>query len=80
MLKQIRTRHRHNAAMRAACHLIARADRDPSTGQLKVEPADLAALIFGRSRLRIDEADALEYLNSALVATGNRRIDADTNA
>lgn len=79
MLKQIRARHRHHVVMSAARQLIARADRDPNNGRPQIEPADLAAFVFGRSRLRISETDALEYLNSALVATGSRRL-ADPNA
>ncbi|MET8746181.1 hypothetical protein [Streptomyces sp. NPDC004728] len=61
MLKNFHDKRRHARLMRAADSLIFGRDID------SLVPGDLIALAFGRYRIRIEEDEAVEYLNAGLV-------------
>ncbi|MFB7852916.1 hypothetical protein ACFC34_38690 [Streptomyces sp. NPDC056053] len=61
MLKNLRANRRHARLMRAADFLILGQDTEALVA------SDLVALAFGRYQLRIDEAEAVDYLNVGLV-------------
>ncbi|MCX5345898.1 hypothetical protein [Streptomyces atratus] len=67
MLKNFRTSLRHARLMRAADSLIFGQDTEA------LAAGDLIALAFGRYQLRIDEAEAVDYLNAGLVRRGHTR-------
>lgn len=67
MLKNLRANRRHARLMRAADSLIYGQDTEALVAD------DLVALAFGRYRLRIDEAEAVDYLNAGLVHRGHPR-------
>ncbi|MER6103707.1 hypothetical protein ABT115_15620 [Streptomyces sp. NPDC001832] len=74
MLKTIRSSRRHARLMRAADSLIFGKDTEALTA------GDLIALAFGRFQLRIDEAEAVDYLNAGLVRRGHAQRLAAPNA
>ncbi|MEV6165705.1 hypothetical protein AB0L71_28095 [Streptomyces sp. NPDC052052] len=67
MLKNLSSSWRHARLMRAADSLIYGQDTKELTA------ADLIALAFGRYQLRIDETEAVDYLNAGLVRRGRTR-------
>lgn len=70
---------RHKRLIRYANDLIV---DDPATvnGRTRITPADYIAYVFGRTQLRLDEAEAIEYLNAALVRRGLARLDTEPAA
>lgn len=79
MFAKARIRARHRRLITLANDLI----RDGSTtvnGTTKVTPADYAAYVFGRSQIRLDEAEAADYLNAVLVARGLPRLNTESAA
>jgi hypothetical protein len=77
LLDDIRSRGRHRLLMNLAKNLIR---DDISTVGTKVTPADYIAYVFGRCQIRLDDAEAIDYLNAALVARGLPRLDTETGA
>lgn len=59
---------RHRLLMSAASHIVSRRAFYDQVEQ--AAPAELTALVFGRHGLRIDDAEALEYLNAVLAERG----------
>lgn len=72
MLKILKARRaealRHAALMTTARHVISRHTLHGES--LQDSPAGVVALAFGRHRLRITEAEALDYLNAQLADRG----------
>jgi hypothetical protein len=67
MLKN-RVQKRHQMLLKAARHIVGRrllVDTDFSTS-----PAEIVALAFGWYGLRIDDDEALDYLNAVLAERG----------
>lgn len=79
MFAKARARARHKALISYANELIRDA---PATanGQTGITPADYTAYIFGRTQIRLDEAEAIDYLNAVLVRRGLPRLDAEPAA
>lgn len=71
-LKKIKARRvenrRHGQLLAAARHIVGR--RIVELNVQDVEPAEVVALAFGRYGLRIDEGEALDYLNADLAERG----------
>ncbi|MFF7067330.1 hypothetical protein [Streptomyces pseudovenezuelae] len=59
---------RHRLLMSAASHIVSRHSLYDQVEQ--AAPAELAALVFGRHALRIDDEEALDYLNAVLAERG----------
>ena len=59
---------RHRLLMSAAKYIVSRRAVYDQVEQ--AAPAELAALVFGRYGWRIDDAEALEYLNAVLAERG----------
>ncbi|MEV5204938.1 hypothetical protein [Streptomyces sp. NPDC053720] len=73
MFEKLRTRSRHRALMTAACRLVMSYDTRAAT------PADLAAFVFGRHQIDLDEQEAARYLAAARVEHGYLdSLDTDT--
>ncbi|WP_328743582.1 hypothetical protein OG436_39310 (plasmid) [Streptomyces caniferus] len=77
MIKKLRARkterlarQRHNRLMSAAEHLIREAVLKPTTSPEQVTATQVACLAFARHEMRIDEAEAADYLAAALVERG----------
>lgn len=70
MFKQ---RRRHAQILLIAKGLVANSAKDANTARPLVDAGDIQALAFGRYRLRVEEAEAAEYLNAALVEAGYPR-------
>ncbi|MEU0587246.1 hypothetical protein [Streptomyces sp. NPDC006132] len=71
-LKKIRARkaadRRHRQLLRAANHVVS---RRALNGQIEqADPAEIIAIAFGRYELRIDDDEALDYLNAVLAERG----------
>lgn len=58
----------HRQLLAAANHVVSRSALE--LGVEHAKPAEIVALVFGRHALRIDEAEALDYLNAVLVERG----------
>ncbi|MFG3001901.1 hypothetical protein [Streptomyces sp. NPDC048340] len=58
--------------MRAAEHLVQRAERSVQKKTDQVTPADVLALVFGEYRMRATDLEAAECLAAALVERGYR--------
>ncbi|WP_424893291.1 hypothetical protein [Streptomyces sp. XH2] len=65
---RLQARQRHSRLMGVAEDLV----REAGVKQVpeKVSPVEVACLAFARYQLRIDEAEAADYLAAALVARG----------
>ncbi|GGR45820.1 hypothetical protein [Streptomyces netropsis] len=71
---QLRARKRHIRLMNVASHLVREAESrlmgEPSR-VTAVTAVEVATLAFGRHELRIEEAEATDYLAAALVDRGH---------
>ncbi|MFD5398581.1 hypothetical protein ACFWJW_30770 [Streptomyces sp. NPDC127097] len=77
MIKKLRARkterlarQRHVRLMSVAEHLIREAVLKPTTSPEQVTAMQVACLAFARHEMRIDEAEAADYLAAALVERG----------
>ncbi|MFF3735177.1 hypothetical protein ACFYXM_34130 [Streptomyces sp. NPDC002476] len=66
IVAKYRARRRHARLMEIAEHLV----RQASAEAEKVTCAQLAAVVFGRYQLRVEEAEAADFLAAALVEGG----------
>lgn len=58
----------HQQLMAAAHHVVSRSALELGVEQARA--AEVVALVFGRHALRIDESEALDYLNAVLAERG----------
>ncbi|MEU1668553.1 hypothetical protein ABZ547_34230 [Streptomyces sparsogenes] len=77
LLAKARGRARHRRLITLANELI-RDDLSTVNGTTRVTPADYTAYVFGCSQIRLDEAEAADYLNAVLVARGLPRLNTET--
>ncbi|MER5211975.1 hypothetical protein ABT063_15680 [Streptomyces sp. NPDC002838] len=81
-LKKIRAQRaedrRHRQLMHAAQHVISRRALDSDIAQ--ATPAEVVALAFGRHALRIEDTEALDYLNAVLAERGYPLLTANATA
>lgn len=73
MLKKTREQRdaalRHRQFLDIANHVVRRHILEARSGSAAT-PAEVVALVFGRHAARIDEAEALDYLNAVLAEHG----------
>lgn len=82
MFKKTRERkaaaQRHRLIMAAARHIVS---RHVIYGEVtRAIPAEVVAYLFGKSSLRISEAEAVDYLNAVLVDRGYPLLASSTSA
>ncbi|MFJ6661602.1 hypothetical protein ACIQNG_35425 [Streptomyces sp. NPDC091377] len=71
MIKSLMARQRHHRLMNAAERVVRDAELSLTSSTDQVTPTQVVWLAFARYRMRIDEAEAADYLAAALVARGH---------
>jgi len=79
LFAKARSRARHRLLVNLANNLV-RDGMSTVNGTTKITPADYTAYVFGRSQIRLDDTEAIDYLNAVLVARGLSRLDTETAA
>ena len=67
MFAKMRAQQRHHRLMAAAQTLVREAELSPARHPQQVTYEEIAALAFARYQIRLNEAEAADYLAGALV-------------